>query len=130
MKRKLMSWIALASLVLMAGCSILGEGTYGWPNNTRPHSYWAELGDLDGDGDLDAYLANGENEGVAADTVWRNDGRGLFSGAKEQPDESETHFVALGDLDGDGDLDGVIEVTGAGRVALNDGKGNFTYSER
>jgi hypothetical protein len=130
MINKRMFWMALTCLLFLTGCSMLGEGSYSWPNNTRPHSYWAELGDLDGDGDLDAYLANGENEGVAADTVWLNDGRGLFSGAKEQPDESETHFVALGDLDGDGDLDGVVDVTGAGRVAMNDGKGNFTYSSR
>jgi len=123
-------WLTLACLGLLAGCSIVGEGAYGWPNNTRPHSYWAALGDLDGDGDLDAYLANGENEGVAPDTVWLNDGKGKFSGGEEQPDENETHFVTLGDLDGDGNLDGVVDATGAGRVAWNDGTGNFTYSSR
>jgi len=130
MKGKMVSWMAFAWLGLLAGCSLLGGGAYGWPNNTRPHTYWTALGDLDGDGDLDAYLANGENEGVAPDTVWLNNGRGRFSGGANQPDENETHFVALGDLDGDGDLDGVVDVTGAGRVAWNNGSGGFSYSER
>ncbi len=128
-----MKFIAAACLLVtclgvLAGCSLLGEGAYAWPNNTRPHTYWTALGDLDGDGDLDAYLANGENEGAAPDTVWLNDGKGRFSSGDELPDAKETHFVALGDLDGDGDLDGVVDDTGAGRVAWNDGKGNFTYS--
>ena len=120
--------LLVTCLGVLAGCSLLGEGAYGWPNNTRPHTYWTALGDLDGDGDLDAYLANGENEGVAPDTIWFNDGKGRFSGVTEMPEARETHFVTLGDLDGDGDLDGMVDNTGAGRVAWNDGKGNFTYS--
>ncbi len=102
-------------------------GCYAWPYNTRPHTYAAALGDLDGDGDLDAYLANGENEGIVPDTVWLNDGSGAFYDSVQQEFEAETHYVTLGDLDRDGDLDAVIDVTGAGVVALNDGKGNFTY---
>ena len=72
------AWAALISLGLTAGCSTWGGGVYGWPNNTRPHTDWAALGGLDGDGDLAASLANGEKEGVAADTVWLNDGAGGF----------------------------------------------------
>jgi hypothetical protein len=72
---------------------------------------------------LDAYLANGENEGGVPDTIWLNDGGGTFFDSVQQPFEFETDFVTLGDLDGDGDLDAVTEVF----AALNDGKGNFTY---
>jgi hypothetical protein len=120
MKHFLFSLICVLTLGLSAAC-------YAWPYNTRPHTYAAALGDLDGDGDLDAYLSNGENEGVVKDTVWLNDGSGTFDGRVRQSLEAETHFATLGDLDGDGDLDAVIDRTGAGVVALNDGAGNFAY---
>ncbi len=110
-------------LLLLTGCYSCG---YGWPFNTRPHTYAAALGDLDGDGDLDAYLANGKNEGVERDTVWFNDGKGNFSYPAWQTLEAEKQHVSLGDLDGDGDLDALIDA-GAVWAAINDGKGKFTY---
>jgi len=119
-KRNTVLTVCLLGLALLPGC-------YAWPYNTRPHTYDAALGDLDGDGDLDAYLANGENEGAVADTVWLNDGSGAFDTVLLQPLEVETHHVVLGDLDDDGDLDAVIDATGAGVVALNDGTGHFSY---
>ena len=122
LKSRLFLLVCVLSLGLSAACY-----GYGWPNNTRPHTYAAALGDLDGDGDLDAYLANGENEGVVLDTVWFNDGNGTFSESEQQELEAETRFVTLGDLDGDGDLDALIDITGFVVVALNDGIGNFTY---
>src|SRR3972149_3578848 len=121
MKSRLFSLICVLGLGLLAGC-------YALPYTTRPHTYAAALGDLDGDGDLDAYLANGENEGLAKDTVWFNDGSGNFYKSVTQSFEAETRFVTLGDLDGDGDLDAMTDVTGAGMAAFNDGKGTFTYS--
>ena len=117
----------LFSLICVLGLGLLAVGLlaacYAWPYNTRPHTYAAVLGDLDGDGDSDAYLANGENEGGVPDTVWLNDGSGTFFDSVQQPFELETDFVTLGDLDGDGDLDAVTEVF----AAFTDGKGNFTY---
>ena len=57
----------LFSLICVLGLGLLAVGLlaayYAWPYNNRPHTYAAALGDLDGDGDLDAYLANGKNEG-------------------------------------------------------------------
>lgn len=55
------------------------------------------LGDLDGDGDLDAYLTfiNG-----AANEIWLNDGTGTFSDSGQSLGGSNDWFVALGDLDG------------------------------
>jgi Bacterial Ig-like domain (group 3)/Bacterial Ig-like domain/FG-GAP-like repeat len=85
------------------------------------------LGDLDGDGDLDAVLGNG---GTEPETVWVNDGGGNFSAHPAQPSfgAGNTSAVELGDLDGDGDLD-VALGNAAGEaetVWLNDGSGNFT----
>ncbi len=80
-----------------------------------------ELGDLDGDGDLDAFVANSHrgnrilvnNEGVLTDS-------GQILGDHNSLD------VALGDLDGDGDLDAVVANAFQGnRVWLNDA-GVFT----
>jgi hypothetical protein len=61
----------------------------------------AALGDLDGDGDLDAFIANsGKNR------VYLNDGEGHFTSSK-QSGNYYSSSVALGDLDGDiKDLDG------------------------
>lgn len=122
LKSRLFLLVSVVSLSLSTACY-----GYGWPYNTRPHTYAAALGDLDSDGDLDAYLANGENEGVVPDTVWFNDGSGTFNESVQQEFEAETHFVILGDLDDDSDLDAFIDITGLGVVALNDGIGNFTY---
>jgi hypothetical protein len=86
------------------------------------------LGDLDGDGDLDAFVANG----LFGDPnrVWINDGNGFFSDSGQLLGREVSYGVALGDLDGDGDLDAYV-ANGLGevnpdRVLLNDGNGTFT----
>ena len=83
-----------------------------------------ELGDMDGDGDLDAVISN---VGGQANQVLQNDGSGVFTelqsfGGNNSPD------VALGDLDGDGDLDVLVANTGntPNGVYLNDGSGMLT----
>ncbi|MBN1177657.1 MAG: VCBS repeat-containing protein, partial [Anaerolineae bacterium] len=80
----------------------------------------AALGDIDGDGDLDAVTAD-----RGSNMVYRNDGAGNFSTIDELG-SGNTYGVALGDLDGDGDLD----LFGANsssnhEVWFNDGAGNF-----
>jgi hypothetical protein len=86
------------------------------------------LGDLDGDGDLDCVVANGNGE---ADTVWLNDGTAAFSlhpTAGSFGSGSNSSNVALGDLDADGDLDAVVANSGvqAETVWRNNGSGTFT----
>lgn len=86
------------------------------------------LGDLDGDGDLDAFTAN---YGVP-NRVWLNDGGGMFSASGQELGTSASHTVALGDLDGDGDLDafvGNVEDQ-PDTVWLNDGQGRFRFSDQ
>lgn len=88
------------------------------------------LGDLDGDGDLDAVFANMH----FYSQVWLNDGAGSFTDA-EQRLTQQGHGVGIGDLDGDGDLDLFITCAsfdGSHRpsvVYLNDGKANFSASQ-
>ncbi|WP_439342863.1 Ig-like domain-containing protein [Vacuolonema iberomarrocanum] len=82
------------------------------------------LGDLDGDGDLDAFVANN----FQANQVLFNNGSGVFTAAATQLPNTVNDFgVSLGDLDGDGDLDAfVAKVIRANQVLLNDGSGVFT----
>ena len=68
------------------------------------------LGDLDGDGDLDA-LAGNDDE---ANRVWLNNGSGVFSASSPGLGSERTTSVALGDLDGDGDLDAFVGNAGEG----------------
>jgi uncharacterized repeat protein (TIGR01451 family) len=79
------------------------------------------LGDLDGDGDLDAFLA-----AYTCDRIWLNDGAGQF----EESDHPFCHYapfdIALGDLDGDGDLDAFVADKDGAASWFNDGWGNFT----
>jgi uncharacterized repeat protein (TIGR01451 family) len=65
------------------------------------------LGDLDGDGDLDAVVAN---ENSQPQTVWLNDGAGNLTAHPDSPDfgGGRSQNIALGDLDGDGDLDAIV----------------------
>lgn len=77
------------------------------------------LGDVNGDGFLDAVLGNN-----GADEVWLNDGQGNFR-LGQRLGSGLTWSVYLADLDGDGDLDLVIGGESHGRVWLNDGSGYF-----
>lgn len=78
----------------------------------------AALGDLDGDGDLDAALATD-----AGGALWMNSGAGIFADSGQALGDTYMVGVALGDLDGDTDLD-VVAVEDAAssiRVWLNQG---------
>lgn len=97
------------------------------------------LGDLNGDGDLDAVVATSTEPPWSnpPNPVWLNNGFGKFTESGQQLGEASSFGVALGDLDGDGDLDAFVanelvtsepSITRGNTVWLNDGKGNFTDS--
>jgi hypothetical protein len=85
----------------------------------------AALGDLDGDGDLDAVFANPMRSNSE---VWLNDGSGWLENTGQELTQYG-HGVELADLDEDGDLDAFIVchqfITGS-KIYLNDGYGELT----
>jgi hypothetical protein len=95
----------------------------------------AALADLNGDGSLDVYLANGralgpgwQLESPAPDTVWFNDGQGNFGDSGQALSTAEGTAAALGDVNGDGFADAVVGTNGPDEVWLNDGRGFFSDS--
>ena len=91
------------------------------------------LGDLDGDGDLDIFVANGVLDSIFTSTgtsvpneVWLNDGSGNFVDSQQRLGNSTSTSVELGDIDGDGHVDAVV-TNEDGDVAfwMNDGRANF-----
>ncbi|GGF08516.1 hypothetical protein GCM10011383_19600 [Hymenobacter cavernae] len=84
----------------------------------------AATGDVDGDGDLDLLIAEGQNNVVS---VRLNDGAGRFSGSQQVPVGNYPSSVTLGDVDSDGDLDLLTTNYAGGTVSvcLNDGSGSF-----
>jgi hypothetical protein len=87
------------------------------------------LGDLNGDGHLDAFIANGY--GAEYDQIWFNNGTGIFSDSGQQLGPTASKGVALGDLNSDGHLDAfVVNWLSPHKVYFNDGQGIFTESEQ
>ncbi len=95
------------------------------------NAYSAVLGDLDGDGDLDVFIANSSHNGAnPADKVWMNDGKGVFTDSGQNLATVYSLTTELADLDKDGDLDAVTGSWKTGpKIWLNDGKGVFTDSK-
>jgi len=100
------------------------------------YSVGVALGDVDGDGDLDAFVANYGGGPGEANKVWQNDGTGTFTDSLQSLGSSASTAVALGDMDGDGDLDAFVANIGydhfsggANRVWQNDGRGTFTETQ-
>ncbi|MFW8628342.1 FG-GAP repeat domain-containing protein [Deinococcus sp. ME38] len=104
----------------------VGPGTFGGTQNVSvgrsPIS--VVVGDVDGDGDLDALSANRDSGSVS---VRLNDGRGTFSGTQNVGVDINPFSVAVGDVDGDSDLDLLIAnyASNSVSVRLNNGRGNF-----
>jgi len=85
------------------------------------------LGDLNGDGHLDAVLAKGRHWPLVS-RVLLGDGRGGFAPAFDLgPASDKSYSGRLVDLDGDGDLDVVLsnDTPSPKRIYLNDGRGRF-----
>jgi len=82
------------------------------------------LADLDGDGDIDAYVVNGQ-----ANKVWLNDGAGNFTDNGQSLGSSNSYGISLADLDGDGDIDAfVANYNGQNKVWLNNTDLNLSFS--
>lgn len=96
------------------------------PTDDNRSSSDVALGDLDGDGDLDAFVGNinGANRILINQGGAQGGNAGTFVDAINQPEggTAATSAVALGDLDGDGDLDAFIGNGGSGdQVLINQG---------
>jgi hypothetical protein len=81
----------------------------------------AALGDLDGDGDLDALIA-----GRRQAAMWWNDGQAAFTRSSQRFRYSKRHGLAIGDFNGDGRPDIFAAAYSSGyRVWFNQGDGTF-----
>jgi hypothetical protein len=87
------------------------------------------LGDLDGDGDLDAFVPNGNG----GDRVWKNNGSAIFTDSGQSLGSVNSRGMALGDVDGDDDLDAYV-ASPTNKLWINQGgdqggvEGSFTDS--
>ncbi len=116
-------FISATTLLACSGAELL----VGWM--WYPRSYVVSLSDVDGDGDLDAVVGNGHTDDTGSpNTVWLNDGTGRFTDSGQLLGEEFEHTgaVALGDLDGDGDLDAIFGNEPLSTVWLNNGAGGFS----
>ena len=76
------------------------------------YTNWFELADIDGDGDFDIVMGNGGGlfgpGNLEAAVVYTNDSKGAFlnvTNASFSGAPSQVRQVAVGDIDGDGDMD-------------------------
>ncbi|MCP4358965.1 MAG: hypothetical protein GY796_13175 [Chloroflexi bacterium] len=114
---------------------LLNDGT-GHPFDTLSNNFGTgsdrtralALGDVDNDGDLDLAVGNISGGSGPQNVVYLNDGDGTFDTTSYNfgTGSDEMQWLAMGDVDGDGDLDLAASNNGQQNVVyLNDGDGTF-----
>ncbi|MGA1285137.1 MAG: FG-GAP-like repeat-containing protein, partial [Prochlorothrix sp.] len=119
----------------------------------RSHTAGVDLGDLDGDGDLDMVLGslaniydtpdffvgalggtptladpnNPDFDGQGFNTVWKNDGSGNFTLWQNIEPNVRSAVMKLGDVDGDGDLDALSANLGPGLLSGEESERTTPY---
>lgn len=108
-----------------------GDGTFTVlpAQNANGEPWQVAIGDVNGDGKLDAALALANNSNGGGLLLGQGDG--TFGTVTTYAMPGHTPSSKLGDLDGDGDLDWVLASYGGGlwRVYRNDGSGTFTLDQ-
>ena len=101
----------------------------GSPLATGTNPYQVAIADLNGDGHLDLLVPNAGNNNVS---VFFGNGHGGFTPAAGSPIAVGTtpRDVAVGDIDGDGDIDFIVANAGSNNLSvfLNNGFGSFTQA--
>jgi hypothetical protein len=123
-----------SKLYLNNGAGVFTHAAGRLPTATST-AYAVAAGDVDGDRDADLVIANiGTSFAPTASFLYRNDGSGNFSDATPQLPATNSQYaasVALGDVDGDLDLDIHLGNLASGPLGtdslwLNNGSGTFT----
>ncbi len=105
--------IAVFSFLLFFSANALADHKYfsttavpPWESFPRNDTWAVAVGDVDMDGDLDVVFGNSSVGATQWNTLYLStDGRLERDPAWESDRSFDTHAVALGDVDGDGDLD-------------------------
>ncbi|RLB45502.1 MAG: hypothetical protein DRI90_28380, partial [Deltaproteobacteria bacterium] len=117
---------------------LVDESAKRLPFEKTPQTVAIAIGDVDGDGDLDAFVGQETQYSKEPCRLLINDGKGFFvdRGAQQLPTVWGTHLetesARFADLDRDGDLD-LCYVNGSGGLGpvviyWNDGKGRFSFA--
>lgn len=86
------------------------------PNTTPLQATDLAVGDLDGDGDLDAFITHSLSQ---PNKIWLNWGNGRFADSEQQLGTENSQAVVLADFDRDDDLDAFVVNNGPNNLWLN-----------